>query len=132
GVTEEGEHRWLVQVTDPLRSAAEYRQLVIRHVDGAVVRLGDVAAVSDSVENRYSSGFHNDRQAVILNINRRTGANIVETIDNIHARLPQLRQLLPADAELAVVMDRSPVIRATLHEAQFTLVIAVVLVVLVV
>lgn len=132
GVIEEGPQRWQVQIADPLRSAAEYRALVIRHADGAVVRLGDVATVTDSVENRYSSGFHNDRPAVILNINRRTGANIVETIDNIHARLPQLRQLLPADAELAVVMDRSPVIRATLHEAQLTLVIAVLLVVLVV
>src|SRR5690606_17872368 len=112
GVIEEGLQRWQVQTSDPLRTAESYRQLVIRHQDGALVRLGDVASVTDSVENRYSSGFHNGRPAVILNISRQPGANIVETIDNIHRQLPQLRQLLPTDSQLSVVMDRSPVIRA--------------------
>ncbi len=132
GVIEESDRRWQVQTSDPLRTAEAYRQLIIRHSNGAVVRLGNVAEVTDSVENRYSSGFHNDRPAVILSISRKTGANIVETIDNINAQLPQLRQLLPADAELSVVMDRSPVIRATLEEAQITLVIAALLVIAVV
>lgn len=132
GVIEEGEHRWQVQTSDPLRTAEAYRQLVVRHEEGAVVRLGDVAMVTDSVENRHSSGFHNERPAVILDISRQTGANIVETIDNIHARLPQLRKLLPVNAELSVVMDRSPVIRATLAEAQITLVVAALLVMLLV
>src|SRR5690606_39254583 len=83
GVIEQGEHRWQVQTSDSLRTAAAYRLLVIRHQDGAVVRLGDVARVTDSVEDRYSSGFHNERQAVVLSISRLSGANIVETIDNI-------------------------------------------------
>ena len=106
--------------------------LVIRYKDGAVVRLGDVARVTDSVEDRYSSGFHNERQAVVLSISRQSGANIVETIDNIYARLPQLINLLPEDAQLSVVMDRSPVIRATLREAQISLLLATLLVVAVV
>jgi|TARA_R100000049_G_C1954040_1_gene105031 multidrug efflux pump len=132
GVIEQGEHRWQVQTSDSLRTAAAYRLLVIRHQDGAVVRLGDVARVTDSVEDRYSSGFHNERQAVVLSISRQSGANIVETIDNIYARLPQLINLLPEDAQLSVVMDRSPVIRATLREAQISLLLATLLVVAVV
>ena len=132
GVIEEGAHRWQVQTSDALRTAKAYRELVVRYDDGAVVRLGDVAEVTDSVENRYSSGFHNDRPAVILNISRQSGANIVETIDNIYDRLPQLLVLLPADAELTVIMDRSPVIRATLREAQISLLLAAALVVVVV
>jgi len=132
GLVEDDEHRWRVGLSDALRSAEEYRNLIIRHQDGAVVRLGDLATVTDSVENRYTSGFHNHHPAVILMISRQTGANIVRTIDAIHEQLPQLQALMPADSELSVVMDRSPVIRATLNEAQFTLVLASLLVVLVV
>ncbi|CEA06435.1 acriflavin resistance protein [Pseudomonas saudimassiliensis] len=132
GFVEEDRHRWRVGISDSLRTAEQYRQLVIRHDNGAVVRLGDLAKVSDSVENRYTSGFHNDRPAVILMVSRQSGANIVRTIDAIHEQLPQLQALMPTDSELVVVMDRSPVIRATLNEAQFTLVLASLLVVLVV
>ncbi len=113
--------RWEVAASDQLRDAAAYRDLVVRHQDGAMVRLGEVAAVSDSVENRYSSGFHNLEPAVTLMVNRQPGANIVQTIDAIRAELPALRALIPADAELAVVVDRSPNIRATLREAHLAL-----------
>ncbi|MCO5786017.1 acriflavine resistance protein B [Pseudomonas sp. G11-1] len=132
GFVEDDAHRWRVGISDSLRTAEQYRELVIRHQDGAVVRLGDLATVTDSVENRYTSGFHNHRPAVILMVSRQSGANIVRTIDAIHEQLPQLQALMPTDSELAVVMDRSPVIRSTLNEAQFTLVLASLLVVLVV
>ncbi len=132
GYIEEEAQRWLVETSDPLRTAEAYRNLVVRYENGAAVRLGDVATVSDSVENRLSSGFHNDHPAVTLSISRQSGANIVETIDNIKAALPQLRNLMPDSADLTIVMDRSPVIRSTLREAQITLVIAAALVVLVV
>jgi multidrug efflux pump len=132
GVIEDSHYRWRVSTSDPLRKASEYRELIIRHNNGAVVRLGDVAEVSESVENRYSSGFHNDRPAVILMISRQSGANIVETIDAVYKELPRLRALMPADSELSVIMDRSPGIRATLSEAQLSLLISVVLVMLVV
>ncbi|SES10083.1 efflux RND transporter permease subunit [Halopseudomonas bauzanensis] len=132
GFVEDDVHRWRVGISDSLRTAEQYRELVIRHQDGAVVRLGDLATVTDSVENRYTSGFHNHRPAVILMVSRQSGANIVRTIDAIHEQLPQLQALMPTDSELAVVMDRSPVIRSTLNEAQFTLVLASLLVVLVV
>jgi multidrug efflux pump len=132
GTIEDGARQWEVQISSQLRRAAEYLPLVIRYRDGAPVRLGDVAKVTDSVEDRHSSGFHNDRPAVLLNISRQPGANIIATIDAINAQLPALRALVPTDADLAVVMDRSPGIRATLYESQKTLMIAAALVMLVV
>jgi multidrug efflux pump len=106
--------------------------MIIRYREGAPVRLGDVAKVTDSVEDRYSNGFHNDQPAVLLMISRQPGANMIATIDAINAQLPGLRALLPADADLAVVMDRSPGIRATLRESERTLLISAGLVMLVV
>ncbi|MES2694703.1 MAG: efflux RND transporter permease subunit [Verrucomicrobiota bacterium] len=132
GTIENKDRQWEVQISGQLRKAEEYLPLVIRYRDGAPVRLGDVAKVTDSVEDRYSAGFHNDRPAVLLMIARQPGANIIATIDSIYAQLPALRALLPADADLSVVMDRSPGIRATLHESQRTLMIAAGLVMLVV
>ncbi|MEO6993252.1 MAG: efflux RND transporter permease subunit [Lacunisphaera sp.] len=132
GIIEHGDRSWQVQISDQLRHADQYRTLIIRYRDGAPVRLGDVATVTDSVEDRYSSGFHNDRPAVLLMIRRQPGANIIATIDAINAQLPELRALLPADSDLAVVMDRSPGIRATLREARFALLFSAGLVMLVV
>jgi len=132
GVVEEDERNWQVQVNDQMRKAAEYRQLIVRHRNGAPVRLGDIATVTDSVEDRYSSGFHNDRAAVLIMVRRQPGANIIATIDAINAQLPTLRALLPADADLALVMDRSPGIRSTLREARFSLMLSACLVMLVV
>ena len=129
GVVEQGDMRWQLALSQTLRSAADYQQLVVKVVNGTPIYLADVAKVTDSVENRYSSGFHNDKPAVVLQISRRSGANIVETIDRIYAQMPQLQALVPAGATLAVTMDRSPVIRATLHEAEVSLAIAIVLVV---
>ncbi|MSU67077.1 MAG: acriflavine resistance protein B [Opitutaceae bacterium] len=132
GSVEEGGRQWQVQISDQLRRAEEYLPMIIRYREGAPVRLGDVAKVTDSVEDRYSNGFHNDRPAVLLMISRQPGANIIATIDAINAQLPGLRALLPADADLAVVMDRSPGIRATLRESERTLLISAGLVMLVV
>lgn len=130
GMLEENDTRWQVHTNESLRSAKDYQTLVIRYrEDGGVVRLQDVATVTDSVENRYTDGFHNQSSAVTLTVSRQTGANIVETIDAINAQLPALRALMPADTQLKVVMDRSPGIRATLKEAQITLLLSVLLVV---
>lgn len=129
GLLEESDQRWQVRTSETMRSAVDYRSLIIRYHEGAPVRLQDIAEVSDSVENRYTSGFHNQQSAVTLTVSRQNGANIVATIDAINAELPALRALMPADTQLKVVMDRSPGIRATLKEAQITLVIAVLLVV---
>ncbi len=130
GILEEDDIRWQVRTNESLRTAKDYQTLVIRYAEnGGLVRLQDVATVSDSVENRYTDGFHNQSSAVTLTVARQTGANIVETIDAINAQLPALRALMPADTQLKVVMDRSPGIRATLKEAQITLMLSVLLVV---
>ena len=92
GALEDDTHRWTVRLSDPLRRATEYQGLIIRYRDGAPVRLSDVATVTDSVENRYATGFHNEDPAVILQVSRQPGANMVRTLDAISAQLPSLRR----------------------------------------
>ncbi|MBD1554300.1 efflux RND transporter permease subunit [Pseudomonas typographi] len=132
GFVEDAQRSWQVQASDQLEKAEDYRPLIIRAHNGAVVRLADVAKVSDAVEDRYNSGFFNREDAVLLVINRQTGANIIETTRSIRDQLPALESLMPASVKLTVAMDRTSVIKATLHEAELTLLIAVILVVLVV
>ena len=132
GFVEDADSSWQVQANDQLEKAKDYRPLIIRARDGAVLRLADVARVSDAVEDRYNAGFFNDQAAVLLVVNRQTGANIIETVRQIKAQLPALQSLLPSSVKLDLAMDRSPVITATLHEAEMTLLIAVGLVILVV
>ncbi|AJG13071.1 acriflavine resistance protein B [Pseudomonas plecoglossicida] len=132
GFVEDAERNWQVRANDQLESAKDYEPVVIRQQNGTILRLSDVATITDGVENRYNSGFFNDQSAVLLVVNRQTGANIIETVDQIKAQLPALQSLLPASVQLNVAMDRSPVIKATLKEAEHTLLIAVVLVILVV
>lgn len=132
GHVESADGRWEVASHTQPRTAHEYEQLTVRQRDGAFTKLGHVARVSDSVEDRYSTGFHNTDPAVVMMINRQSGANIIETIGAIHEVLPGLRELLPTDVNLTVVLDRSPGIEATLREAHVTLGIAAILVILVV
>jgi multidrug efflux pump len=132
GFVEDAERNWQVRANDQLEKAEDYKPVVIRQQNGAILRLSDVAKVSDGVENRYNSGFFNDESAVLLVVNRQSGANIIQTVEQIKAELPALQSLLPASVKLDVAMDRSPVIKATLKEAEHTLLIAVVLVILVV
>ncbi|AZE48851.1 Multidrug efflux system MdtABC-TolC, inner-membrane proton/drug antiporter MdtC (RND type) [Pseudomonas chlororaphis] len=132
GSVENSEQMWQVQANDQLEKARDYEPLIIHYKGGAALRLKDVAKVSDGVEDRYNSGFFNDDAAVLLVINRQAGANIIETVNEIKAQLPALQAVLPASVKLNLAMDRSPVIKATLHEAEMTLLIAVALVILVV
>jgi multidrug efflux pump len=132
GFVEDAERSWEVRANDQLETAKDYEPVVIRQQNGTILRLSDVATLTDSVENRYNSGFFNDQSAVLLVVNRQTGANIIETVDQIKSQLPALQSLLPASVQLNVAMDRSLVIKATLKEAEHTLLIAVGLVILVV
>ena len=132
GMVEDDNRHWQVQANDQLHRAEDYLPLIIRHQEGAALRLSDVARVRDAVEDRYNDGFFNNDRAVLLIINRQAGANIIETIEGIRAELPALQAIVPASVNLAVAMDRSPVIRATLHEAERTLLIAVGLVIVLV
>ncbi|MFH0021497.1 efflux RND transporter permease subunit [Pseudomonas fluorescens] len=132
GSVEDGQRLWQIQANDQLEKAKDYESLIIHYADGAALRLKDVAKVSDGVEDRYNSGFFNNDAAVLLVINRQAGANIIETVNEIKAQLPALQAVLPASVKLNLAMDRSPVIKATLHEAEMTLLIAIALVILVV
>ncbi|WP_347900521.1 efflux RND transporter permease subunit [Pseudomonas purpurea] len=132
GSVEDDQRMWQVQANDQLEKAKDYEPLIIRYQNGSALRLSDVAKVSDGVEDRYNSGFFNNDAAVLLVINRQAGANIIETVNEIKAQLPALQAVLPASVKLNLAMDRSPVIKATLHEAEMTLLIAVALVILVV
>ena len=132
GSVEEGQRSWQVRASDQLTRADEYKPLIVAQRNGASVRLSDVANVYDGVQDRYNTGFFNDKEAVLLIVSRQPDANIIETVDAITAQMTTLRAFLPAGVDLAVASDRSPGIRATLHEAERTLLIAVTLVILVV
>jgi len=132
GGVEEGQRFWQVQASDQLTQASEYQSLVVRYQDGAPVRLSDVARVYDGVEDRFNTGYFNDEPAVLLIVSRQPDANIIKTVDAIYEQLPALQAFLPPDVTLQIASDRSPTIRATLHEAERSLLIAVMLVILVV
>ncbi|WP_144632526.1 multidrug efflux RND transporter permease subunit [Bordetella genomosp. 13] len=132
GMLESDRYHWQVMASDQLDRAEQYRPLIVAWRNGAPVRLSDVAEVQDSVEDLFQTGFYNDRQAILLILRRQADANIIETVDAVRNQLPQLAAFLPGDVTLSVAQDRSPSIRASLHEAELTLVIAVGLVVMVV
>ncbi|WP_312434331.1 efflux RND transporter permease subunit [Janthinobacterium sp.] len=114
------------------RSAADYRSLVVAWRDGAAIRLDDVAEVQDGVENNNTLGLFNGDPAVIVLITRQPGANVIATVDGVRALLPQLQAQLPGDIRLQVASDSTNSIRSSLHEIEFTLILSIVLVVLVV
>ncbi|WP_332859195.1 efflux RND transporter permease subunit [Janthinobacterium svalbardensis] len=114
------------------RSANDYRSLVVAWRDGAAIRLDDVAEVVDGVENNNTLGLFNGDPAVIVLITRQPGANVIATVDGVRALLPQLQAQLPGDIKLQVASDSTNSIRSSLHEIEFTLILSIVLVVLVV
>lgn len=121
-----------IDANDQLRSAAEYRDLVIAWKNGAPIRLRDVAQTVDAAENTRLAAWANDRAAVVLSIQRQPGANVIETVDRIHALLPELRAALPSTVQLTELSDRTTTIRASVSATQFELAVAVGLVVLVI
>jgi multidrug efflux pump len=114
------------------RSAADYRSLVVAWRNGAAVRLDDVAEVIDGVENVNTLGLFNGDPAVVVLVTRQPGANVIETVDGVRALIPTLQAQLPSDIKLQVASDSTNSIRSSLHEIEFTLVISILLVVLVV
>src|SRR6185295_838768 len=117
---------------DQLHGADEFRPLVVRYAAGGALRLGDLAAVEDSVEDLRAAGSANGKPAVLVVLFRSPNANLIETVDRVRDVMPQLAASLPAAIDLAIVLDRTPPIRASLHDVEVTLVIATLLVILVV
>jgi len=132
GALEGNSSRWQIQTNDELKTAAEYAPLIIHYRNGAAVRLSDVATVTDSVQNERNAGMTNARPAILLIIRKLPEANIIQTVDSIRARLPALKETIPAAIDLQIAQDRSPTIRASLEEVEQTLIISVALVILVV
>ncbi|MEJ4044832.1 multidrug efflux RND transporter permease subunit MdtC [Erwinia sp. SLM-02] len=132
GAVEDNQHRWQLKTNDELKTAAEYQPLIVHYSNGAAVRLSDVANVTDSVEDVRNAGMANAKPAILLMIRKSQEANIIDTVDRIRAEVPELRKIIPASIELNVAQDRSPTIRASLHEVEQSLAISVGLVILVV
>lgn len=132
GQISNADRSWSLSTTDQLFTAREYEPLIVAYRNGAPVRLADVATVTDSVEDVRAFGLSDGKPAITLVIFRQPGANIIDTVDKILDLLPQLDAQIPAAMELKVTSDRTSMIRASLHEVQFTLIISVVLVILVV
>ena len=123
---------YALSANDQLSGAAAYLPLVISYQGGAVVRLGDIARITDDVENNRVAAWSNDRRAVVLVVRRQPGANILQTIDRVRQLLPVLSSSISPAITTTVPIDRSRTIRASVHDVEQTLVIAIVLVVLVV
>lgn len=132
GALDDREQRWQLRTNDKLQTASEYQPLVVHYNKGAAVKLSDVATVEDSVQDVRNAGMSRGKPAVLLVVRKTPEANVIDTVDHIRAELPELHEVIPAAIDLQVAQDRSPTIRASLHEVEQSLVIAVVLVILVV
>jgi len=123
---------WSISTTDQLLSADEYRPLIVAYSNGAPVRLGDIAHVEDSVEDIFAKGLSNGQPSITVMIFRQPSANIIQTVDRVRDLLPQLQAEIPAGIDLSIAMDRTTTIRASVEDVQFTLLISIALVILVV
>ncbi|HEX9326613.1 MAG TPA: efflux RND transporter permease subunit [Reyranella sp.] len=131
GALEVGDRRYQIYSNDQARTAAEYRPLIIAWRNGAPVRLSDVAEVIDATENVRNEGQANGKRSVLVIIYLQPNANVIETVDDIRALLPELQAALPNDVDLQMVADRTVTIRASLKEVEQALLISIILVVLV-
>ena len=123
---------YAIGANDQLLTSDQYRPLVIAYKDGAPVHLQDVATVFDGVENDRQAAWTNRAPAVLLNIQRQPGANIIAVVDRVKELLPQLRASLPASVELSVLTDRTTTIRASVADVEFELILTIALVVMVI
>jgi len=117
---------------DQLLKADDYRPLIVSYVNGAAVRLSDIADVQDGVENVRSAGLANGKSCALVILFRQPGANIIDTVDGVREALPELKASIPSAINLTVVMDQTTTIRASVREVERTLIISIALVILVV
>lgn len=122
---------YTIGANDQMLSSSDYQGLIVAYHNGAPVRLSDVATVIDSVENVKQAAWMNTEPAVILNVQRQPGANIIKVVDRIKALLPKLQASLPSAVEVAILTDRTTTIRASVADVQFELMLTIALVVLV-
>jgi len=131
--TFDGQHQaFTIGANDQLLSSEGYKSLIVAYRNGAPVRLSDVASAIDGAENVQQAAWANKQPAVILNIQRQPGANIISVVDRIKRILPQLQSALPASIQVTILTDRTTTIRASVADVQFTLMLTIALVVMVI
>lgn len=132
GTLEDDERHWQIGANDQAKKAADYQPLIISYSNGSPVALKDVANVIDSNQDLHNAGSANGKPSVMLILFRQPGANIIQTVDAVREALPWLSSSIPQGIDLNVAMDRTPTIRASLHEVEKTLMISLILVIVVV
>ncbi len=129
----DGAHQsYTIAANDQLIGVESYKSLVVAYRNGAPVLLTDIAQVVEGLENDKVGAWYQGTQAVVIDIQRQPGANVIETVERVKAELPRLQRAMPTGVTLTIVNDRTTTIRASIHDVQFTLLLSVVLVVLVV
>ena len=121
-----------LSANDQMKSLDDYRKLIVAFQNGAPVRLGDIATIVQGAENAYLGAWANNQQAIVINVQRQPGANVIETTDTIRALLPELIESLPKSVNVDILTDRTSTIRASVSDVQFELMLAIALVVMVI
>ena len=132
GAIEQGPLKYQIAVNDQARTADQYRTLIVAYRNNAAVRLSDVARVSDGVEDVRNIGMANGKPAILVILFGQPGANVIETVDNVKAMLPELQAAIPPSIRLIIANDRTGTIRASVHDVEASMTISIALVVLVV
>ena len=123
---------YAIATNDQLYKAESFRPLVIAYKNGAPVRLSDIADTEDGVENAQLAGWANDQRAIILNVQRQPGANVIQVADRVKKLLPQLQASLPSGLKVDILSDRTETVRASVEDVEFTLCLTILLVVAVI
>jgi len=132
GSLDGAQQAYTIAANDQITAADAYRPIIIAYRNGAPVTIGDVARIVDGLENDRTAGWYQGTPAVIIDIQRQPGANVIDVVNQIQAQIPKLQQAIPAGVKLTIVSDRTVTIRASVHDVQFTLILSVILVTLVV
>ncbi len=132
GLVDDGQKSWQIGANDQARTAADYAPIVLRYVNGNALHLQDLGQVTDSVQDVRNYGVANGRPAILLQLFKQPGANVIEAVARVRAVLPRLRSAIPPEIRLDVVSDRTPTVRASIYEVQRALAISIALVILVV
>jgi multidrug efflux pump len=132
GALDGAQQAYTIAANDQITTADAYRPIIIAYRNGSPVTIGDVARIVDGLENERTGGWYNGTPAVIIDIQRQPGANVIEVVRQIREEIPKVQKAIPAGVKLTVVSDRTVTIRASVHDVQFTLILSIVLVTLVV
>ncbi|TLV11664.1 multidrug transporter subunit MdtC [Klebsiella indica] len=124
-------HSVTIDANDQLHTAQEYGNLILTYQNGAALRLKDIAHIEQGPENSFQSAWANNSPAIIISVQRQPGANVIQVVDDIKAKLPQLQAALPDGVKMTILSDRTQTIRDSIHDVQFELMLSIALVVMV-